>query len=50
MIVEAHSPLSCDDLQDQDSEAVDVGLHRENAFHRVFRRHVATAKTRFKLS
>jgi hypothetical protein len=26
VIVEAYSPLSCDDLQDQDSEAIDVRL------------------------
>lgn len=44
MTVEAHSSLSCDDLQDQDSKAVDVRLDWENAFHCIFRRHVATAK------
>jgi hypothetical protein len=48
--VEAYSPLSCDDLQYQDSEAIDVRLDGENAFHCVFSRHVATTKIKFSVS
>lgn len=37
---EAVIPLAADDLQHQNTEAVDIGLDREEPFHGVLRRHV----------
>jgi hypothetical protein len=43
--VPVHAPVlpAADDLEDQHAEAEHVGLHREDALHRVLRRHVPAA-------
>jgi hypothetical protein len=39
--VKASVPPAGDDLQYQDTEAIDIGFHRENAIQCIFRGHVA---------